>query len=104
MKFRSLAIPTVAVALSLTALAACGSSDKKDDTAASGPTTIDVWLMKGSVSDDFLKRFTDDFAANHKDIKANVQIQEWNGIGTKIISALASKDAPDVIEVGNTQV
>jgi len=102
MKFRSLAVAAVA-ALSLTALAACGSSDKKD-TAASGPTTIDVWLMKGSVSDDFLKRFTDDFAANHKDIKANVQIQEWNGIGPKIIGALASKDAPDVIEVGNTQV
>lgn len=102
MKFRSLAVAAVA-ALSLTALAACGSSDKKD-TAASGPTTIDVWLMKGSVSDDFLKRFTADFAANHKDIKANVQIQEWNGIGPKIIGALASKDAPDVIEVGNTQV
>ncbi|WP_112244894.1 extracellular solute-binding protein [Kribbella monticola] len=104
MKFRPLAISTVAVAaLSLTALAACGSSDQKD-TAASGPTSIDVWLMKGSVSDDFLKRFTDDFAASHPDIKANVQIQEWNGIGPKIIGALASKDAPDVIEVGNTQV
>jgi N,N'-diacetylchitobiose transport system substrate-binding protein len=101
MKFRSPAIAAVA-ALSLTALAACGSSD--DNTAASGPTTIDVWLMKGSVSDDFLKRFTDDFAAKHTDIKANVQIQEWNGIGPKIIAALASKDAPDVIEVGNTQV
>jgi N,N'-diacetylchitobiose transport system substrate-binding protein len=60
--------------------------------------------MKGSVSDDFLKRFTDDFATKHPDIKANVQIQEWNGIGPKIIGALASKDAPDVIEVGNTQV
>jgi N,N'-diacetylchitobiose transport system substrate-binding protein len=104
MKFRPLAISTtVAVALSLTALAACGSSDKKD-TAASGPTSIDVWLMKGSVSDDFLKRFEEGFAADHPDVKANVQIQEWNGIGPKIIGALASKDAPDVIEVGNTQV
>ena len=102
MKFRSLAVAATA-ALSLTALAACGSSGG-DDEAAAGPTTIDVWLMKGSVSDDFLKRFTDDFAAKHTDIKANVQIQEWNGIGPKIIGALASKDAPDVIEVGNTQV
>ncbi|MDX6281270.1 MAG: N,N-diacetylchitobiose transport system substrate-binding protein, partial [Kribbellaceae bacterium] len=104
MKFRSLAVAAVA-ALSLTALAACGSSDDKKDTAAdSGPKTIDVWLMKGSVSDDFLKRFEAGFAADHPDIKANVQIQEWNGIGPKIIGALASKDAPDVIEVGNTQV
>jgi N,N'-diacetylchitobiose transport system substrate-binding protein len=104
MKFRSLAVAAVA-ALSLTALAACGSSDDKKDTAAdSGPKTIDVWLMKGSVSDDFLTRFKAGFAADHPDIKANVQIQEWNGIGPKIIGALASKDAPDVIEVGNTQV
>jgi N,N'-diacetylchitobiose transport system substrate-binding protein len=104
MKFRPLAVAAVA-ALSLTALAACGSSGGDEDpAAASGPTTIDVWLMKGSVSDDFLKRFEADFAAKHTDIKANVQIQEWNGIGPKIIGALASKDAPDVIEVGNTQV
>ncbi|GAB2560583.1 extracellular solute-binding protein [Kribbella endophytica] len=102
MKFRSLAVAAVA-ALSLTTVAACGGSDG-DNAAADGPTTIDVWLMKGSVSDDFLKRFTDDFAAKHPDVKANVQIQEWNGIGPKIIGALASKDAPDVIEVGNTQV
>ena len=103
MKFRSLAVAAVA-ALSLTAIAACGSSDDTKDAADSGPKTIDVWLMKGSVSDDFLKRFEADFAAKHPDVKANVQIQEWNGIGPKIIGALASKDAPDVIEVGNTQV
>jgi len=60
--------------------------------------------MKGSVSDDFLKRFVDDFHSKHTDIELDVQIQEWNGIGPKIIGALASKDAPDVIEVGNTQV
>jgi N,N'-diacetylchitobiose transport system substrate-binding protein len=103
MKFRPLAVAAVtALALST---AACGSSDGGgNNAAAAGPKTITVWLMKGSVSDDFLKRFEDDFAAKHTDIKLNVQIQEWNGIGPKIIGALASKDAPDVIEVGNTQV
>jgi N,N'-diacetylchitobiose transport system substrate-binding protein len=102
MKFRPLAVAAV-TALTLTA-AACGSSNGGTDTAAAGPKTITVWLMKGSVSDDFLKRFEDDFASKHTDIKLNVQIQEWNGIGPKIIGALASKDSPDVIEVGNTQV
>jgi N,N'-diacetylchitobiose transport system substrate-binding protein len=102
MKFRPLAVAAV-TALALTT-AACGSSDGGNGAAAAGPKTITVWLMKGSVSDDFLKRFEDDFAAKHTDIKLNVQIQEWNGIGPKIIGALASKDAPDVIEVGNTQV
>jgi N,N'-diacetylchitobiose transport system substrate-binding protein len=102
MKFRPLAVAAV-TALAL-GTAACGSSDGGNNAAATGPKTITVWLMKGSVSDDFLKRFEDDFAAKHTDIKLNVQIQEWNGIGPKIIGALASKDAPDVIEVGNTQV
>jgi N,N'-diacetylchitobiose transport system substrate-binding protein len=102
MKFRPLAIAAV-TALALTT-AACGSSDGGSDAAAAGPKTITVWLMKGSVSDEFQKRFEDDFAAKHTDIKLNIQIQEWNGIGPKIIGALASKDAPDVIEVGNTQV
>lgn len=100
MKFRPLAVAAV---LALTATA-CGSSDT-GDAGASGPTKLDVWLMKGSVSDDFLNKFVTDFNTKNKDkIELNVQIQEWNGIGPKIIGALASKDAPDVIEVGNTQV
>ena len=102
MKFRPLAVAAV---LALTFATACGSSDSDSDSAAAGEKTkVDVWLMKGSVSDDFLKRFVDDFHSKHSDIELDVQIQEWNGIGPKIIGALASKDAPDVIEVGNTQV
>src|SRR6185369_6024122 len=88
-------------------LAACSSSDSSDpaDGASSAAaTTIDVWLMKDSVTDAFLDEFVADFEADHPDIKANVQIQEWDGIGQKIVSAIASDDAPDVIEVGNTQV
>ncbi|NEE54096.1 extracellular solute-binding protein, partial [Streptomyces sp. SID8455] len=37
-------------------------------------------------------------------IDVKIQIQEWDGIGQKITAALASNDAPDVIEAGNTQV
>ncbi|MFJ6015920.1 extracellular solute-binding protein [Streptomyces sp. NPDC092952] len=72
-----------------------GSSDSKKVT---------VWLMKDSVSADFLKRFTKDFEDEHPSIELEFKFQGWGGIGPKVISALKGKDTPDVIEVGNTQV
>ncbi|RLV70527.1 sugar ABC transporter substrate-binding protein [Streptomyces sp. CBMAI 2042] len=65
---------------------------------------MDVWLMRDSVSDTFQKEFTADFEKRHPKIDVKIQIQEWDGIGQKITAALASNDAPDVIEAGNTQV
>ncbi|MFC9490735.1 extracellular solute-binding protein, partial [Streptomyces hydrogenans] len=44
------------------------------------------------------------FEKAHPEIDVRIQIQEWEGIGEKVTAALASNDAPDVIEVGNTQV
>ncbi|MFR9799668.1 extracellular solute-binding protein [Streptomyces sp. MS06] len=68
--------------------------------------TVTVWLMKGSASPDFVKRFTKDFESTHPDLDLDIKVQEWTGIGPKVQSALKSEDAdaPDVIEVGNTQV
>ncbi|MFE6041815.1 extracellular solute-binding protein [Streptomyces sp. NPDC056452] len=85
------------------ALSACSSSSD-DAGEAGGVTTVDVWLMRDSVSAAFQKEFVAGFEAQHPEIKVKVQIQEWDGIGQKITAALASNDAPDVIEAGNTQV
>ncbi|MFD8645785.1 extracellular solute-binding protein [Streptomyces zaomyceticus] len=102
MKTRSLAGPVaLAAAVALTATA-CGGSG--DPAASGGPQKVTVWIMKDSVTDAFLTRFRTGFEAEHKDIDLDIQIQEWDGIGEKVTAALASKDAPDVIEVGNTQV
>ncbi|MFF3941816.1 extracellular solute-binding protein [Streptomyces phaeofaciens] len=84
-------------------LGACSGSGSSGDSA-DGTTTIDVWLMRDSVSAQFQQEFVDGFEAAHPDIKVKVQIQEWDGIGEKVTAALASNDAPDVIETGNTQV
>ncbi|OIJ86226.1 sugar transporter [Streptomyces sp. MUSC 14] len=69
-------------------------------------TTVTVWLMKDSASPDFLRRFTDDFERTHRDLRLDIRIQEWTGIVEKVRAALkdGSDGAPDVIEVGNTQV
>jgi N,N'-diacetylchitobiose transport system substrate-binding protein len=105
---RSRLVPGAAsLVLAVTALTACGSSSSGSgdggDSAAS-PAKLTVWIMRGSMSDGFLSRFRTDFESTHKGTTLDIQIQEWDGIGQKITSALASKDAPDVMEVGNTQV
>lgn len=98
MKRRLLAVACVSASL----LTACGS------LPGSGTSrhTVTVWLMKDSASKDFLKRFTEDFESRHGDIRLDIRIQEWTGIGDKVQAALkqSDADAPDVIEVGNTQV
>ncbi|MFI8163741.1 extracellular solute-binding protein [Streptomyces microflavus] len=100
MKYRLLAGGSVLVLTA--ALSAC--STPSDSAGGDGRTTVDVWLMRDSVSDTFQKEFTADFEKRHPKIDVKIQIQEWDGIGQKITAALASNDAPDVIEAGNTQV
>ncbi|MFE1585166.1 extracellular solute-binding protein [Streptomyces sp. NPDC058737] len=102
MKYRSLALLS---ALVLGAgLTACSSSGDTASDGAGGRTALDVWLMRDSVSAQFQKEFETGFEKAHPDIDLRIQIQEWEGIGEKVTAALASNDAPDVIEVGNTQV
>ncbi|MFJ5547882.1 extracellular solute-binding protein [Streptomyces sp. NPDC093225] len=99
MKLRMFSAVCTAVA-AVTALSACGvlGSD------AGGARKVTVWLMKGSASDDFLDRFTEEFEAAHEDIDLDIRIQEWTGIGEKVHKVLRGEDTADVIEVGNTQV
>jgi len=87
------------LALTLPALAACGSDD-----AAGGPENLTVWLMKDTATDEFVADFEADFERAHPEYTLTIQIQEWDGITEKVTGALASTDPPDVLEVGNTQV
>lgn len=68
--------------------------------------TVTVWLMKGSAPEEFLDRFTQAFERNNSGLRLDIRIQEWTGIGAKVQTALdtETEDAPDVVEVGNTQV
>lgn len=98
MRRRLLALVCVSAAL----VSACGALPG----STGGRQTVTVWLMKDSASQDFLHRFTEDFERGHKDLRLDIRIQEWTGIGPKVQAALSGdgKGGPDVIEVGNTQV
>ncbi|MFJ8487562.1 extracellular solute-binding protein [Streptomyces sp. NPDC094038] len=94
--------PLALVCVSAALLSACGVLPGE----GGGRHTVTVWLMRNSASADFLHRFTADFERTHKDIRLDIRIQDWTGIVDKVQAALKSDsaDAPDVIEVGNTQV
>ncbi|WP_440071295.1 extracellular solute-binding protein [Streptosporangium sp. OZ121] len=102
---------TAAVLTLAAGLTACGSSGPSPSTdspgsagTGQGTTNLTVWVMRDSFSDALLDRFRTDYQAAHPGVALDIQIQEWDGIGQRVTSALASNDAPDVIEVGNTQV
>ncbi|MFJ8660343.1 extracellular solute-binding protein [Streptomyces sp. NPDC093795] len=98
MKNRHLACPLAAV--TALALAGCGMLP-----GSGGRTkTVDIWLMRDSVSEDFLTRFTEAYEEEHDGVELEVTIQEWTGIGKKVTEAIQGGGGPDVIEVGNTQV
>ncbi|MGW0120850.1 extracellular solute-binding protein [Streptomyces sp. NPDC003327] len=98
MKNRRLASP-LAAATAL-ALAGCGLLPG----AGNQTRTVTIWLMRDSVSEDFLTRFTEAFEAEHDDVELEFTIQDWTGIGKKVTEAIQGPGGPDVIEVGNTQV
>ncbi|MFF7441566.1 extracellular solute-binding protein [Streptomyces sp. NPDC008122] len=98
MKNRFLACPLAAAAA--LALAGCGMLPGGDG----GTKTVNVWLMRDSVSEDFLTRFTEAYEQEHAGVELKFTIQDWTGIGKKVTEAIQGSGGPDVIEVGNTQV
>ncbi|WP_338702791.1 extracellular solute-binding protein [Streptomyces sp. Q6] len=105
MRSRRSVLPLVSLAVVTgTLLTGCGALPGSEPARR----TVTVWLMSNSASDAFLDRFTERFEAEHADVDLDIRIQEWTGIGSKVAKALTGdggKDgAPDVIEVGNTQV
>ena len=97
--------------------AACSSSASGGPGAAGGGAqpaavagagsgvgkNLPVWYMAGDLSAEAQKAIDDKFtAATGAQVK--VEIQQWDGINTKIATALAQDNPPDVIEIGNTDV
>ncbi|MFD7057394.1 extracellular solute-binding protein [Streptomyces mirabilis] len=94
-------------------LAACGggsgSTTGAGAKAQTVPTvkgdgkTLTVWVMDGDYTDATLKAVNDRFT-KATGAKVDVQIQQWDGITTKISTALSTSGTPDVLDLGNTQV
>ncbi|BDR54770.1 sugar ABC transporter substrate-binding protein [Bombiscardovia apis] len=99
----ALATATV-LALSGCSMGGSSSSNKEASGDADGKgKTITVWAMKGDYTDETLAAINKAFKEKTgADVK--VQTQQWDGIGTKITTALSTSTPPDIIDMGNTQV
>jgi N,N'-diacetylchitobiose transport system substrate-binding protein len=87
------------------AATACSSTAATPRAAgsASQDRTLTVWMMDGDLSSQAVAAINARFEAA-TGAKVRVQIQEWDNINTKISTALAQDDTPDVLEIGNTDV
>jgi N,N'-diacetylchitobiose transport system substrate-binding protein len=97
---------TALTAVTAVLLAGCGTSTSDTGTPqeAPGPSTLTVWYMTGSLPDDVAADLKEDFEAAHPGVTVDYQVQQWDGIGEKLTTALAGDQPPDVLEIGNTQV
>ncbi|MCT1394825.1 extracellular solute-binding protein [Microbacterium sp. p3-SID338] len=104
MKARSV-LAGIASASVLLTLAACsndagtGAGDSGDETG-----TVRLWVMEGSLSDESRQYLEEQFAEENPGSELKVEVQQWDGIVSKLQTSLASKnESPDLVEIGNTQ-
>jgi N,N'-diacetylchitobiose transport system substrate-binding protein len=101
MKPRKLLLTALVAAATLVAACAGGASNNNQGNA---PATLTVWLMNGSAPQSVVDGVNADFKAKHPNVTVDVQVQQWSDIGTKLDTAYAGSDVPDVVELGNTLV
>ncbi len=94
---------TALSAVTVVILAGCGAPASETPEAAA-PSTLTVWYMTGSLPDDVAASLKKDFEGSHPGVTVEYQVQQWDGIGEKLTTALAGDQPPDVLEIGNTQV
>jgi N,N'-diacetylchitobiose transport system substrate-binding protein len=100
MKIRIIAAAILAVALAAAASTASGS------TTGAKATKIVVWLQNDAESGwpEAVALANRTFKAQHPDVDVSVQYQTWGNHLQKFDAALAGGDAPDVIELGNSEM
>ncbi|UOE43702.1 extracellular solute-binding protein [Agromyces larvae] len=95
-------------ALTLASCAGTGATAGADGpqpvptTKGEGETLV-VWAMEGDYQDATLEAINAAFT-EQTGAEVDLQIQQWDGITTKISTALATSNPPDIIDIGNTQV
>ena len=100
MKVRYLAAALLAAMLAVAASTASGG------TSRSHATKIVVWLQNDAQNGwpEAVALANKNFKAQHPDVDVDVQYQSWGTHLTKLDAGLAGGDAPDVVEMGNTEM
>ncbi|WP_053373563.1 sugar ABC transporter substrate-binding protein [Paenibacillus sp. FJAT-27812] len=81
------------------ALTACGGNNTDK---AEGKVTINVWGMGEEAK--ALPKIAEQFESENPNIKVNVQALPWDTAHDKLLTAVASKKGPDVLQMGTTWI
>ncbi|MEY9945879.1 extracellular solute-binding protein [Kitasatospora sp. GAS1066B] len=108
MKRRQLLAASVVTAL-VVGLAACGGNGgpqakrSADPKAVSG--TLTVWLMSDAQTSwpDLVQQVDDEFGAAYPNVTLKLSYQSWSNKVQNLDAALGRGNAPDVVELGNTE-
>jgi N,N'-diacetylchitobiose transport system substrate-binding protein len=97
MRLRMVAVAVLAALLALMAATTTGARPQKE--------SITVWLMNDAQNGwpDAVAAATKTFQQQHPGVDVDVQYQSWGNILAKVDASLAGGNAPDVLELGNTQ-
>jgi N,N'-diacetylchitobiose transport system substrate-binding protein len=100
MKVRYFAMAVLAILFAVAASTASGG------TSRSHATKLVVWLQVDAQNGwpEAVALANRNFKAQHPDVDVDVQYQSWGTHLTKFDAALAGGDAPDVIELGNSEM
>lgn len=90
---------TTAASLTM-ALGACTTGANAD---ADGPGEVRVWLVGSDTPDEARDHLKKTFEEQNEGSTLVIEEQAWDGLVDKYTTALAGSDAPDVVEIGNTQ-
>lgn len=84
--------------------ASTGSGQQRSVSQTDGDgETLTVWIMQDDYNDETIAAINEEFT-EQTGAEVDVQVQQWDGITTKISTALATSTPPDVLDLGNTQV
>jgi N,N'-diacetylchitobiose transport system substrate-binding protein len=102
MKARYIAAGCLAAALAVIATTASATTVGRTSAAA---TTVRIWLQNDAESGwpQAVAAATKSVESKHPGVQVRVEYQTWGNHLTKFDAALAGGDAPDVIEMGNTE-
>ncbi|MFB5269978.1 sugar ABC transporter substrate-binding protein [Paenibacillus enshidis] len=99
---RKLGIVLAGSMLMMGALAGCSSGNTSSGAEKDGQTTLTVWGMGAEAQ--ALPDIVTHFEEENPDIKVEVQALPWDNAHDKLLTAVASKSGPDVVQMGTSWV
>lgn len=100
-------VAAIGIAGMMVSIAACGGSDDKDGgSKGADAKELTVWLTVDAQNNwpDLVKAADDAVAKKHPGLKVKHEYYGWPDKNTKLDAVLATDKAPDVVEMGNTEM